>query len=54
MNSARDANQFTVSVNIEPQAKMLFNLTYEELLTRRRGIYEQVIFSVISFGVLIL
>ena len=54
LNSARDANQFTVSVNIEPQAKMLFNLTYEELLTRRRGIYEQVIFSVISFGVLIL
>ncbi len=40
--SARDANQFTVSVNIEPQAKVLFNLTYEELLTRRRGIYEQV------------
>ena len=23
---------------------MLFNLTYEELLTRRQGIYEQVIF----------
>ena len=43
LNSARDANQFTVSVNIEPQAKMLFNLTYEELLTRRQGIYEQVI-----------
>ncbi|XP_059351235.1 inter-alpha-trypsin inhibitor heavy chain H4-like [Daphnia carinata] len=41
--NARDANQFTVSVNVEPQAKMLFNLTYEELLTRRRGIYEQVI-----------
>ncbi|KAK4008539.1 hypothetical protein OUZ56_013673 [Daphnia magna] len=41
--NARDANQFTVSVNVEPQAKMLFNLTYEELLTRRRGIYEQAI-----------
>uniref|UniRef100_A0A0N7ZYR4 Uncharacterized protein n=1 Tax=Daphnia magna TaxID=35525 RepID=A0A0N7ZYR4_9CRUS len=41
--NARDANQFTVSVNVEPQAKMLFNLTYEELLTRRRGIYEQTI-----------
>ena len=40
--SARDANQFTVSVNVEPQDKMLFNLTYEELLTRRRGVYEQV------------
>lgn len=41
--NARDANQLTVSVNVEPQAKMLFNLTYEELLTRRRGIYEQAI-----------
>lgn len=40
--SARDANQFVVSVNVEPKAKMLFNLTYEELLTRRRSIYEQV------------
>ena len=40
--SARDANQFTVSVNIEPKAKINFNLTYEELLTRRRGIYEHV------------
>lgn len=33
----------TVSVNIEAKAKVTFNLTYEELLTRRRGIYEQTI-----------
>lgn len=43
MLSARDANQFTVSVNIEPKAKVTFNLTYEELLTRRHGHYEHAI-----------
>jgi uncharacterized protein YegL len=41
--NARDSNQFTVSVNIEPKAKVTFNLTYEELLTRRRGVYEHAI-----------
>ena len=40
--SARNANQFTVSVNIEPEQKIFFNLTYEELLSRRKGIYEHV------------
>lgn len=43
VSSARDANQFTVSVNIEPRAKVTFNLTYEELLVRRHGIYEHLI-----------
>ena len=41
--SVRDANQFTVSLNIEPQAKVTFNLTYDELLVRRLGVYEQAI-----------
>ncbi|EFX86738.1 hypothetical protein DAPPUDRAFT_307863 [Daphnia pulex] len=41
--NARNANQFTVSVNIEPEQKIFFNLTYEELLSRRKGIYEQAI-----------
>ncbi|XP_046639003.1 inter-alpha-trypsin inhibitor heavy chain H4-like [Daphnia pulicaria] len=41
--NARNANQFTVSVNIEPEQKIFFNLTYEELLSRRKGIYEHAI-----------
>ncbi|XP_069668862.1 inter alpha-trypsin inhibitor, heavy chain 4-like isoform X2 [Periplaneta americana] len=41
--SARDSNRFTVSVNVEPQKKVTFNLTYEELLTRRLGEYNHVI-----------
>jgi hypothetical protein len=30
-------------VNVEPQKKATFNLTYEELLTRRLGLYSHVI-----------
>ncbi|KAF2887422.1 hypothetical protein ILUMI_18751, partial [Ignelater luminosus] len=41
--SARDSNRFTVSVNIEPETKAVFYLTYEELLKREDGHYEQVI-----------
>jgi len=41
--SARDSNRFTVSVNVEPQQKATFNLTYEELLTRRLGEYSHVV-----------
>ncbi|XP_031343184.1 inter-alpha-trypsin inhibitor heavy chain H4-like isoform X2 [Photinus pyralis] len=41
--SARDSNRFTVSVNIEAEAKAAFYLTYEELLKRQDGHYEQVI-----------
>nr|CAD7429895.1 unnamed protein product [Timema monikensis] len=40
---ARDSNQFTVSVNLESLSKVTFNLTYEELLTRRLGVYNLVI-----------
>ena len=41
--SARDSNRFTVSVNIEPQSKATFYLSYEELLERRKKAYELVI-----------
>lgn len=41
--SARDSNSFTVALNVEPQNKVSFNLTYEELLTRRLGLYQHVI-----------
>ncbi|GLV32309.1 hypothetical protein CBL_00980 [Carabus blaptoides fortunei] len=41
--SARDSNQFTVSVNVEPLSKITFNLTYEELLVRKHGEYEVVV-----------
>jgi hypothetical protein len=41
--SARDSNKFTVSVNIEAESKVTFNLTYEQLLTRKLGVYENVI-----------
>ncbi|KAF2885858.1 hypothetical protein ILUMI_20315 [Ignelater luminosus] len=41
--SARDSNRFTVSVNVEPETKAAFYLTYEELLKRDDGHYEQVI-----------
>ncbi|XP_069689616.1 inter-alpha-trypsin inhibitor heavy chain H4-like isoform X2 [Periplaneta americana] len=41
--SARDSNRFTVSVNVEPQKKVTFNLTYEELLSRKLGTYKHVI-----------
>lgn len=41
--NARDSNQFTVSVNVEPHDKVDFNLTYEQLLTRSLGVYSNVI-----------
>jgi len=41
--SARDSNKFTVSVNVEAESKVTFNLTYEQLLNRKLGIYENVI-----------
>merc|ERR1711970_661846 len=36
----RDANLFTVSTNIEPGEKVVFKLTYEELLERKAGTCE--------------
>lgn len=41
--SARDSNRFTVSVNINPESKATFYLTYEELLVRKDGKYEIVL-----------
>ncbi|XP_044751117.1 inter-alpha-trypsin inhibitor heavy chain H4-like isoform X2 [Coccinella septempunctata] len=41
--NARDSNRFTVSVNIEPQSKAIFYLTYEELLRRQNGAYDIII-----------
>nr|XP_023015428.1 inter-alpha-trypsin inhibitor heavy chain H4-like isoform X6 [Leptinotarsa decemlineata] len=41
--SARDSNRFTVSVNVEPEAKAVFLLTYEELLEREHNQYELVL-----------
>ncbi|KAF5288023.1 hypothetical protein FQA39_LY15552 [Lamprigera yunnana] len=41
--SARDSNRFTVNVNVEPQKKAAFFLSYEQLLNRQEGRYEQVI-----------
>ncbi|RVE43998.1 hypothetical protein evm_011353 [Chilo suppressalis] len=40
---ARDSNQFTVSINVEPNSIAMFNLTYEELLVRRNGVYNHAI-----------
>ncbi|CAL8143934.1 unnamed protein product [Orchesella dallaii] len=41
--STRNSNVFNVNVNVKPQTKVTFNLTYEELLSRRLGRYEQAI-----------
>jgi len=40
---ARDSNQFTVSTNIEGNGKVIFNLTYEELMDRNLGVYTNTI-----------
>jgi uncharacterized protein YegL len=39
----RDASQITVRSNLEAAGKMIFTLTYEELLERHNSMYEQVI-----------
>ncbi|KAJ8955626.1 hypothetical protein NQ318_001457, partial [Aromia moschata] len=41
--SARDSNRFTVSINVEPDAKATFLLTHEELLERKYDQYELVL-----------
>ncbi|KAI2659262.1 Inter-alpha-trypsin inhibitor heavy chain H3 [Labeo rohita] len=38
--SGRNMEKFSVSVNIAPQSRVTFTLTYEELLKRRLGSYE--------------
>ncbi|CAG2064652.1 unnamed protein product, partial [Timema podura] len=39
----RNSNRFTVSVNIEREKKVTFNLTYEELLKRELSVYNHAI-----------
>lgn len=41
--NARDSNRFDVSVNVEPQKKAGFYLSYEELLQREKDQYEVVV-----------
>ncbi|KAF5307797.1 hypothetical protein FQR65_LT06669 [Abscondita terminalis] len=41
--TARDSNRFTISINVEPETKAVFYLTYEELLKRQNGRYQLVI-----------
>jgi len=43
IRSARDSNKFTVSVNVEAESKVTFNLTYEQLLSRKLGVYDNTI-----------
>lgn len=40
----RKSNSFSVDVNVGAQEKVVFNLTYQELLKRKRGSYEHVIY----------
>nr|CAD7261805.1 unnamed protein product [Timema shepardi] len=40
---SRNSNRFTVSVNIEREKKVTFNLTYEELLRRELSVYNHAI-----------
>merc|ERR1712172_75090 len=37
----KDANKFTVSTNIEGGQEVVFRLTYDELLGRKKGMYRQ-------------
>ena len=41
--NTRNKNLFTIKTNVEPGEKVLFKLTYDELLERTLGKYEQVI-----------
>lgn len=43
-SSPRNTNRFSVEVNVGAQEKVVFNLTYQELLKRKRGSYEHVIY----------
>ncbi|KAJ8924359.1 hypothetical protein NQ315_007155 [Exocentrus adspersus] len=38
--STRNSNRFLINVNVEPESKVNFHLTYEELLQREKGQYE--------------
>lgn len=40
----RKTNRFSVEVNVAAQEKVIFNLTYQELLKRKHGSYEHVVY----------
>ncbi|XP_060571367.1 inter-alpha-trypsin inhibitor heavy chain H3-like [Ruditapes philippinarum] len=40
----RETNRFNLAVTVASQSKVSFNLTYQELLKRKHGYYEQVIY----------
>ena len=40
----RDTNRFRVTINIAAQSEVTFVLTYNEILQRKRGHYEHVIY----------
>ncbi|XP_022111550.1 inter-alpha-trypsin inhibitor heavy chain H4-like isoform X2 [Acanthaster planci] len=41
--SSEEKNDFTISINVEALSELKFNLTYEELLKRKDGYFENVI-----------
>ncbi|XP_046568512.1 inter-alpha-trypsin inhibitor heavy chain H3-like isoform X2 [Haliotis rubra] len=41
IKTARQSNKFDVSVNLKPGSSVTFNLTYQQLLPRQQGMYEQ-------------
>ena len=40
----RETNRFKVEINVAAQDKVTFNLTYQEVLERRLGVYEHVVY----------
>ena len=40
----REANRFKVDINIAAMGKVTFNLTYQELLERKKGFYQHTVF----------
>lgn len=40
----RDTNKFRVTINVAAQSEVTFQLTYDELLQRKRGQYEHIIY----------
>ncbi|KAK3610524.1 hypothetical protein CHS0354_008954 [Potamilus streckersoni] len=40
----RETNKFDIQVNVAAETKVTFNLTYQELLRRKRGLYHHVVY----------
>ena len=43
-SSPRDTNKFSVKINVAAFSHVTFILTYDELLQRRRGHYEHILY----------